>query len=152
MQAEFPYARLIGECQRRTSADREFELLDTGLFDENRYFDIFIEYGKAGPEDICIRVEVCNRGPEAAEIHLLPHLWFRNNWARGAEPKAEPVIVAGVKTKKFISLVADDTQAVGLTSLLFHEYFHGDTGKSLGATHQTGWTALIASLIDEWRR
>ncbi len=138
MQAEFPYARLIGECQRRTSADREFELLDTGLFDENRYFDIFIEYGKAGPE--------------AAEIHLLPHLWFRNNWARGAEPKAEPVIVAGVKTKKFISLVADDTQAVGLTSLLFHEYFHGDTGKSLGATHQTGWTALVASLIDEWRR
>ncbi len=118
-QAEFPYAQLIAENQRRTSAEREFELLDTGLFDENRYFDIFIEYAKAGPDDICIRVEVCNRGPEDAAIHLLPHLWFRNTWSWGAEPKPAPVIVPGVKTKKFVSLMADDAGTPGLTTLPF---------------------------------
>ena len=90
--AEFPYQWLIQENQARGSADPEFELLDTGIFDENRYFDIFLEYAKAGADDLCIRVEVCNRGPEDAAIHLLPHLWFRNTWAWGAEAKVEPVI------------------------------------------------------------
>src|ERR1051326_2081701 len=64
-QAEFPYQRLVQENQSRTTRDPEFELLDTGIFDENRYFDIFIEYAKASPDDICIRVEIFNRGPEA---------------------------------------------------------------------------------------
>src|SRR5258708_29129302 len=59
----------------------EFELLDTGIFDDDRYFDVFVEYAKAGPEDILMRVTVHNRGPEAATIHLLPQLWFRNTWS-----------------------------------------------------------------------
>jgi hypothetical protein len=82
-QREFPYARLVDENGRRKgdSGQPEFELLDTGIFDDDRYFDVFVEYAKAGPEDILMRVMVHNRGPEAATIHLLPQLWFRNTWS-----------------------------------------------------------------------
>ncbi len=79
-QAEFPYQRLIGESHSRTRNDPEFELLDTGIFDENRYFDVFIEYAKASPNDVLIRITAANRGPETARLHLLPTLWFRNTW------------------------------------------------------------------------
>ncbi len=131
--AEFPYQWLIQENQARGSADPEFELLDTGIFDENRYFDIFIEYAKAGADDLCIRVEVCNRGPEDAAIHLLPHLWFRNTWAWGAEAKAEPVITSGARSKKFVSLVADDSATEGVSGLPFdyqvgRRYLYSETG------------------------
>jgi hypothetical protein len=80
-QAEYPYARLLEENRSRGKDQSEFELLDTGIFDDNRYFDVFAEYAKAGVEDICIRVTIANRGPDAAEIHLLPTLWFRNTWS-----------------------------------------------------------------------
>jgi hypothetical protein len=82
-QAEFPYARLVDENRRRTRADPEYELLDTGVFAEGRYFDVFVEYAKATPDDILIRVEICNRGPEAAMLHVLPTVWFRNRWSWG---------------------------------------------------------------------
>jgi len=82
-QAEFPYAHLLAENRRRTRADPEYELMDTGVFAENRYFDVFVEYAKATAEDILIRVEVCNRGPEAATLHVLPTVWFRNRWSWG---------------------------------------------------------------------
>ena len=77
-QAEFPYVWLEEENQRRGKRDPEFELVDTGVFNENRYFDIFAEYAKASPNDILIRITVANRGPEAATLHLLPTAWFRN--------------------------------------------------------------------------
>jgi len=80
-QAEFPYARLVEENQARGKDDLEFELLDTGIFDDNQYFDVFVEYAKAAAEDILMRVTVHNRGPEAATIHVLPQLWFRNTWS-----------------------------------------------------------------------
>src|SRR6266487_6073400 len=82
-QREFPYAQLVEENARRKSdsGQPEFELLDTGIFDDDRYFDVFIEYAKAGPEDILMRVTAHNRGPEAATIHLLPQLWLRNIWS-----------------------------------------------------------------------
>jgi hypothetical protein len=80
-QREFPYARLIDENARRGADQREFELIDTGIFDDDRYFDVFIEYAKAAPDDILMRVTVHNRGPETARIHLLPQLWFRNTWS-----------------------------------------------------------------------
>src|SRR3989442_786197 len=80
-QAEFPYARLVEENGRRGREQPEFELLDTGVFDEDRYFDGFAEYAKAGTDDILIRLTVVNRGPETAPLHLLPTLWFRNTWA-----------------------------------------------------------------------
>lgn len=84
-QGEFPYARLVEESQRRGREEREVELIDTGLFDEGRSFDVFVEYAKASPQDLLIRLTVANRGPEAAEIHLLPTLWFRNTWSWGRE-------------------------------------------------------------------
>jgi hypothetical protein len=80
-QAAFPYARLLEENRSRGKELPEFEILDTGLFDEDRYFDVFVEYAKATPGDILMRVTVHNRGPEAAELHVLAQLWFRNSWA-----------------------------------------------------------------------
>src|SRR5688572_21038524 len=94
-QREFPYAQLVKENVARRGKGGEYELLDTGVFDEDRYFDVFVEYAKAGPEDLCIRIEAVNRGPEAAPLHILPHLWFRNTWAWGPEPKPAPVIRLG---------------------------------------------------------
>ena len=82
-QCEFPYKRLIEENGRRSKADPEFELVDTGAFDENRYFDVFAEYAKASPDDVLIRITVANRGPEPATIHVLPTLWYRNAWTWG---------------------------------------------------------------------
>jgi hypothetical protein len=81
--AEFPYGRLLAENRGRTRQDPEYELLDTGVFAENRYFDVFVEYAKAAPDDILVRVEVFNRGPEAATLDVLPTVWFRNRWSWG---------------------------------------------------------------------
>src|SRR6267154_2366738 len=79
-QSEYPYARLVEENAREGRAGREVELLDTGVFAEDRYFDVFVEYAKDGIEDLHVRIEVHNRGPEAASLHLLPTRWFRNTW------------------------------------------------------------------------
>src|ERR1700685_3425607 len=86
-QAEFPYTRLVEENGRRNREQPEFELLDTGVFAEDRYFDVFIEYAKADVEDILIRITAVNRGPEPATLHLLPSLWFRNTWSWGKDPR-----------------------------------------------------------------
>ncbi|MGB9465616.1 MAG: hypothetical protein WBR10_10930 [Candidatus Acidiferrum sp.] len=83
--AEFPYTRLVDENRSRGREEPEFELLDTGVFAENRYFDVFIEYAKADVEDILIKITAFNRGPEAAMLHLLPSLWFRNTWSWGKD-------------------------------------------------------------------
>jgi len=79
-QAEYPYTRLVAENGARGKRDPEFELIDTGVFDDDRYFDIFVEYAKASPDDILIRITVANRGLEAARVHVLPTLWARNTW------------------------------------------------------------------------
>ena len=80
-QREFPYDDLVATNGRRSRDEFEYELIDTGIFDESRYFDVFVEYAKAAPEDILVEVTVHNRGPDAATLHLLPTLWFRNTWA-----------------------------------------------------------------------
>jgi hypothetical protein len=80
-QQVFPYADLVETNSRRNRQEMEYELLDTGVFDDDRYFDVFVEYAKAVPEDVLIKITVCNRGSEAAPIHLLPTLWFRNTWS-----------------------------------------------------------------------
>lgn len=89
-QAEFPYQHLVEENGRRSRLEPEYELVDTGIFNENRYFDIFIEYAKAGPEDICIKISAVNRGPEAAPLTFVPTLWFRNTWSWGQEGITKP--------------------------------------------------------------
>ena len=89
-QAAFPYEQLVAENRRRGRGQQEFELTDTGVFDENRYFDVVVEYAKASVEDILVRIVVANRGPEAAELHVLPTVWFRNTWSWGrGEPRPE---------------------------------------------------------------
>src|SRR6266545_3336683 len=82
-QQKFPYAQLVEENRRRGKLEPEFELIDTGAFDSNRYFDVVIEYAKESPSDILIRITVHNRGPEDADVHVLPQLWFRNTWSWG---------------------------------------------------------------------
>ena len=79
-QAAFPYQQLLDENRKRGKADPEFELMDTGAFDHGRYFDVFIEYAKAGPDDILIKITAHNRGDQAAKLQLLPQFWFRNTW------------------------------------------------------------------------
>jgi hypothetical protein len=80
-QAAFPYADLVETNRRRSRNEMEYELLDTGVFKDDRYFDVFVEYAKDGPDDILVQITAVNRGPEQAELHLLPTLWFRNDWA-----------------------------------------------------------------------
>src|SRR5512137_126737 len=80
-QAAYPYGDLVETNGRRSREEMEYELLDTGIFNDDRYFDVFVEYAKAGPEDILVKISAANRGPEAAELHLLPTLWFRNDWS-----------------------------------------------------------------------
>jgi hypothetical protein len=80
-QSAYPYDNLVETNRRRSRKEMEYELIDTGVFDEDRYFDVFVEYAKASPEDVLIKITVYNRGPEAASIHVLPTLWFRNTWS-----------------------------------------------------------------------
>jgi hypothetical protein len=85
-QSEFPYGDLVETSRRRSRTEFEYELLDTKVFDQNRYFDVFVEYAKGSPQDILIQITACNRGPEAADLHVLPTLWFRNQWSWQARP------------------------------------------------------------------
>jgi hypothetical protein len=88
-QAAFPYDDLVATNRSRGKSEPEYELLDTGVFEASRYFDVFVEYAKAAPDDVLVRISVCNRGPDAAPLHVLPTLWFRNTWSQpsvGAKP------------------------------------------------------------------
>ncbi len=111
--ARIPYRPAARRKPRaRTGSGPEFELLDTGVFDEHRYFDIVVEYAKASAGDICIRIEAFNRGPEAAELHVIPQLWFRNTWAWGPAREKTPRIQIGTRPSDagaFVALEADDT-------------------------------------------
>jgi len=91
--AAFPYRQLVEENRRRDKHSQEFELVDTGVFSENRYFDVLVEYAKASPEDLLVRISVTNQGPDRADIHLLPTVWFRNTWSWG-DAGARPALRA----------------------------------------------------------
>jgi hypothetical protein len=105
-QGEFPYERLVEENRRRGKHDPEFELIDSGVLDGNRYFDVVVEYAKSAPNDILARFTVHNRGPEAAEIHLIPQLWFRNTWAFGLTD-GKPTLRAGDGGDGWQAIVAE---------------------------------------------
>src|SRR5437763_843727 len=103
-QAAYPYDRLVAENRRRTRQDQEFEITDTGVFDDGRYFDVFVEYAKNSAEDIAIRITAWNRGPETATLHLLPTIWFRDTWS-WIQGLPRPVLRAGdFKGSSVISL------------------------------------------------
>ena len=108
-QREFPYAWLVEENRRRGKDQPEFELIDTGVFNDDRYFDVFVEYAKAGPEDVLMLVTVHNRGPDAASVHVLPQLWFRNIWSWRQDARRP-------------RLFALDAHTVGVQSKMFGEY------------------------------
>ena len=97
-QAAFPYGDLAATNRRRSRLEMEYELLDTGVFNEDRYFDVFVEYAKAAPNDVLIQVTIHNRGPEKAALHVLPTLWFRNTWS-SAEGGMKPVLKSVKGTK-----------------------------------------------------
>jgi hypothetical protein len=116
-QAEYPYGKLVEENRRRGRGAREYELIDTGVFDEGRYFDVFVEYAKASVDDLLIVVEVINRGPELARLELLPTIWFRNTWSWG-EARRRPLLRA-----------SGDAHVVELDHPLRGQYFlHFDDG------------------------
>ena len=126
-QAAFPYRRLVEENARRGRPQPEYELLDTGVFDGDRYFDVTVEYAKGGVDDLLIRVTAVNRGPEAAELHLLPTLWFRNTWSwdvGAARPQLQaPASTPGqaVIAARHQTLGARWLHAEGAPELLFTE-------------------------------
>ena len=109
-QAEYPYGKLVAENRRRTKSDPEFELMDTSVFQEDRYFDVFVEYAKADWNDLCIRITVANRGPEAAEIHLLPSLWFRNTWSWAGKLKPTLSLDQKAKDKNTGAILAQEQE------------------------------------------
>ena len=122
-QRAYPYDELVRTNRGRRRDEPEYELLDTGVFDENRYFDVFVEYAKAGPEDILVEITVHNRGPEAAALQLLPTLWFRNTWSWG-EQVARPVLrqaAPGVIGASHPDLGERYLRAEGATAFLFTE-------------------------------
>jgi hypothetical protein len=104
-QAAFPYKELVAENRRRDRLEPEFELLDTGIFNQNRYFNVFVEYAKHTTEDILVRIEVINRSTESKLLHLLPTLWFRNTWTWNGNTE-KPILQAGVREEKFSSIEA----------------------------------------------
>jgi Glycosyl hydrolase family 63 C-terminal domain len=136
-QQAFPYARLVEENRRRNRREPEFELLDTGVFDDNRYFDVFVEYAKNSAEDILIQIKIINRGTETKTLHLLPTLWFRNTWSWNgntdrpvlqanvltdtAKPNSSNLIAATHPTLGKRWLYCQDVRAYGDTPLLFTE-------------------------------
>jgi hypothetical protein len=129
-QAAFPYRRLVEQGRSRGSFEREYELLDTGVFDDQRYFDIIIEYAKASEEDLVIRVEAFNHGPEDAPLHVIPQLWFRNTWSWKAHTEPRPTIDISTYDGDGIVLVADDSEMLPLTNItldyrLGQRFLHG---------------------------
>ena len=121
--AGYPYSDIVETNRKRTRNEAEYELIDTGVFDENRYFDIFVEYAKESPEEILIRITACNRGREPALLHLLPTLWFRNTWSwTGNAPKP---LLQQIGGKKGISVVKASH------SLLGNRYLHCEEEPSL---------------------
>jgi len=143
-QEAFPYDRLVEENRRRGPKDREFELVDTGAFDQNKYFDIFVEYAKADPEDICIRIEAVNRGPKPAALHLLPQLWFRNQWAWGEKRGPEPRIQVEE------GLLVADGQVLPSPRPLLHEYNIGKRFLSATPGYEALFTNNDSNAQDLW--
>jgi hypothetical protein len=120
-EREFPYARLLAENRNRGRGATEFELLDTGIFDDDRYFDVFIEYAKASPTDLLMRITVHNRGPDSAPLHVLPQLWFRNRWTWNADPHRPELSIApdGSIEARHAELGSYFLHAEGQPALLF---------------------------------
>jgi len=132
-QQEFPYDRLLEENKRRTRKEDEFELIDTGIFNENKYFDVFVEYAKADKDDILIRITVHNRGADAASLHILPTVWFRNTWTWGRH-----------EYKPSLWQIADDCIQINHEKLSV-KFLYFDQGNALFCDNETNNERLYNS-------
>ncbi|MCI5052261.1 MAG: glucosidase [Simkaniaceae bacterium] len=124
--AAYPYQDLIDTNAKRSLKEREYELVDTGIFNEGRYFDIFIEYAKVTPTDMVVRIEACNRGPEDAVLDFLPQVMFRNTWVWDGQKHTTPEIRRGDNSHKYCSIVAND-EGADVTPFLNFDYHLGAT-------------------------
>jgi hypothetical protein len=137
-QSAYPYSDLVETNRRRGRHESEYELLDTGVFDQDRYFDVFVEYAKASPEDILILITVCNRGPEPATLHVLPTVWFRNLWSWGGQ-LSRPVLqqaAGGVIAVSHPDLGERFLSCEGAAALLFTEN-ETNTERLFGTANRT---------------
>ena len=148
-QAAYPYVDLVATNRHRGRHEPEYELLDTGVFRDNRYFDVFVEYAKAAPDDVLVRISVFNRGPDAAPLHLLPTLWFRNTWSQvgaGAKPIMARAASSGPATVRATHGDALLQESLGEyylhcdadVPLLFTEN-ETNNARLFGGTNATGW-------------
>ncbi|MGZ6124652.1 MAG: MGH1-like glycoside hydrolase domain-containing protein [Myxococcales bacterium] len=140
-QSAYPYDELVATSRSRGAKDFEYELLDTGVFDQDRYFDVFVEYAKASPEDLLVQITICNRGPEAAALHVLPTAWFRNVWSWGGNvprPQLRQVTngKAGVIAASNPDLGERFLYCEGATELLFTEN-ETNTQRLVGVPNRT---------------
>jgi hypothetical protein len=142
-QLEFPYARLVEENARRGHADPEFDLADTGIFEEGRYWSVAADYAKASPTDVCLRLRITNAGPEAAELHVLPTLWFRNRWSWG-DGVPRPEIGAVRSAVGRAEAVADDRE-LGRWRLVAGPHPDGRTPELLFCENETNGQRLFGS-------
>jgi len=137
----YPYEDLVETNRRRGRSDFEYELIDTGVFDQDRYFDVFVEYAKASPEDLLIQITVCNRGPEPATLHVLPTVWFRNTWSWGGDV-ARPILRAaasdggGVIAASHVKVGERFVYCEGAAELLFSEN-ESNTQRLAGVPNRT---------------
>ncbi len=146
-QARFPYDELRAESARRSRHDPEYELIDTGIFDYGRYFDIDVEYAKATPEDIVIRVTATNRGPDTAHLDLLPSLWFRNTWAWGYE--SGPMLdVPGKPSIDLASIDDGRIEAVARHPVLGTYHWYARRARDLWLTENETNTGLLYGASD----
>ena len=139
-QTEYPYERLRAEARARGKGDREFELVDTGIFDQDRYFDVFLEYAKKDAEDILIKITVANRGPEAAKIDILPTLWFRNTWRWGRDSRVPFMTAQNSNAADGLSAIAADHWALGN-----YELYCQDADELLFTENETNCERLFSS-------
>ena len=142
-QSEYPYAKLLEENKRRGLDDPEYELEDTGVFDEGKYWDMFVEYANDDPSDVLIRIKVCNRGPCGARVHVLPTLWYRNTWIWGYKHE-------GHTGKPVMQQIGDDAvycehETLGVNYLYVSEDDAGNKPELLWTENETNSKKLFGS-------
>src|SRR5436190_15691568 len=135
-QAAFPYDEIVATNRRRSRVEMEYELINTGVFDRNRYFDVFVEYAKQSPDDILIQISIHNRGPDPAEIHVLPTLWFRNRWSWGKDNPRPTLQVFQSRDREGAVVHATETD-------LGEYYLHCDGTLPHGRGSEKGKPALL---------
>jgi Glycosyl hydrolase family 63 C-terminal domain len=140
-QQAFPYTQLVEENQRRSKFEPEFELLDTGIFDGDRYFDVFVEYAKAAPDDILIQISIANRSPEMGTLHILPTLWFRNFW--DWQPEVEQPFIKAVHSDSSVSQIETHHPTLGTRWL----YCEGEA-ELLFTNNETNYERLFGTEND----